>query len=167
MHQRFQKIPKSEGPDISMRLLKHKWPKSCSSMEDPVVLLERKLYGHPLVGPLWKRQFEKILLQHGWEKVPNGECLFVKREKGPFFSVYVDDIKMAGKTENMKPTWKNLMRGVDLEEPTSFLDHVYLGCIQRECEISKDIVDNHRSMFESRISAWSQGRTADQSFRET
>ena len=38
-------------------------------------------------------------------------------------------------------------------EPTSFLDHVYLGCTQRQCEISKDIVDNYRTMFESRISA--------------
>ena len=26
------------------------WPKSWSSMEDPVVLLERNLYGHPLAG---------------------------------------------------------------------------------------------------------------------
>ena len=38
-------------------------------------------------------------------------------------------------------------------EPTSFLDHVYLGCTERQCEISKDIVDNYRTMFESRISA--------------
>ena len=35
----------------------------------------------------------------------------------------------------------------------SFLDHVYLGCTQRQREISKDIVDNYRTMFESRISA--------------
>ena len=45
------------------------------------------------------------------------------------------------------------MKDVHLREPTSFLDHVYLGCVQRECQISKDIVDNYRSMFESRISA--------------
>ena len=38
-------------------------------------------------------------------------------------------------------------------EPTSFLDHVYLVCTQRQCETSKDIVDNYRTMFESRISA--------------
>ena len=43
----------------------HKWPKSWSSMEDPVVLLERNLYGHPRAGLLWERQFEKILLKHG------------------------------------------------------------------------------------------------------
>ena len=49
--------------------------------------------------------------------------------------------------------WKLLNKEVDLGEPTSFLDHVYLGCTQRQCETSKDIVDNYRTMFESRISA--------------
>ena len=49
--------------------------------------------------------------------------------------------------------WKLLNKEVDLGEPTSFLDHVYLGCTQRQCEISKDIVDSYRAMFESRISA--------------
>ena len=67
--------------------------------------------------------------------------------------MYVDEIKLAGKKQNINPTWKFLMKDVDLGEPTSVLDHVYLGCTQRECQISKDIVDNYRSMFESRISA--------------
>ena len=49
--------------------------------------------------------------------------------------------------------WRLLNKEVDLGEPTSFLDHVYLGCTQRQCEMSKDIVDNYRNMFESRISA--------------
>ena len=44
------------------------------------------------------------------------------------------------------------MKDVDLGEPTSLLDHVYLGCTQRECQTSKDIVDNYRNMFESEIS---------------
>ena len=44
------KIPKSECPDIWIRVARHKWPKSWSSMEDPVVPLERNLYGHPLAG---------------------------------------------------------------------------------------------------------------------
>ena len=75
------KIPKSERPDIWIRLPRHKWPKSWSSMEDPVVPLERNLYGHPWAGLLWERQFVKILLKYGWEKVSNWECLFVHREK--------------------------------------------------------------------------------------
>ena len=73
-------IPKSECPDMWIRLPRHKWPKSWSSMEDPVVLLERNLYGHPLAGLLWERQFEKILLKYGWEKHSNRECLFVHRD---------------------------------------------------------------------------------------
>ena len=132
------KIPKSECPDIWIRLPRHKWPKSWSSMEDPVVPLERNLYGHLLARLLWERQFEKILLKHGWEKVPNWECLFVHREKGLFLSVNVDDIKLAGKTQNLDPMWKVLNQEVDFGEPTSFLDHVYLGCTQRQCQISKE-----------------------------
>ena len=49
--------------------------------------------------------------------------------------------------------WKVLNKEVDLGEPTAFLDHVCLGCTQRQCEISKDIVDNYRTMFELRTSA--------------
>ena len=49
--------------------------------------------------------------------------------------------------------WKVLNKELDLGEPTSFLDHENLGCTQRQCEISKDVVDNYRIMFESRISA--------------
>ena len=94
---KFLNIPKSECPDIWIRLPRHKWPKSWSSMEDPVVPLERNLYGHPLAGQLWERQFGKILLEHGVKKVPNWECLFVHRPKGLFLSVYVDDIKIGWK----------------------------------------------------------------------
>ena len=111
-------ISKSECPDIWIRLPRHNWPKSWSSMEDPVVPLERNLCGHLLAGLLWERQFEKILLKYGWEKVSNSECLFVDREKGLFLSVYVHDIKLAGRKRT-----------------------------------SKDIVDNDRYMFETRISA--------------
>ena len=73
--------------------------------------------------------------------------------KGLFLSVYVDDIKLAGEKQNINPMWNVRNKEVDLGEPTSFLDHVYLGCTQRPCEIAKDIVDKYRTMFESRICA--------------
>ena len=94
-----------------------------------------------------------ILLQHGWEKGSNWECLFVHRETGLFLSVFVGDIKLAGKKQNIDPMWDVLNKEVDLGEPTSFLDHVYLGCTQRQCQTSKNTVVNYRTMFESRISA--------------
>ena len=106
-----------------------------------------------LAGLLWERQFENILLKYGWKKVSNWDCLFVHREKGLFFSVHVDDIKLAGKKQSSDPMWKVLNKEVDLGGPTSFLDHVCWGCTQRQCERSKDIVDNYRVMFESQISA--------------
>ena len=95
------KNPKSECPDMWIRLPRHKWPKSWSSIEDPVVLVERNLYGHPLAGLVWERQFEKSLLQHGCEKVASWECLFVYRQKVLFLSVFVDDIKLAGRNKTL------------------------------------------------------------------
>ena len=65
----------------------------------------------------------------------------------------MDDIKLAGKKKNLDPMWIVLNKEVELGEPTSFLDHVYLGCTQRQCEISKDVVDNYRTIVDSRISA--------------
>ena len=57
------------------------------------------------------------------------------------------------KEQNIDPMWKVLNKEVDLEEPTSLLDHQDLGCTQRQCQISKDIVGNYRTMFKSWISA--------------
>ena len=119
-----------------------------------MVPLERHLYGHPLAGLLWERQFEEFLLGLGWEKVHNWECLLVHRKQGFFLSVCVDDIKKwLERKQNMAPMWKNLMKNVDLDEPTSLLDHVYLGCTQRECKLNEIIIEQYREMFESRISA--------------
>ena len=81
-------------------------------MEDPVVILERNLYGHPLAGLLREKQFGKILLKYGWEKVSNWDCLFVHREKGLFFFVDVDDTKLTGKKQNIDPMWKVLKKEV-------------------------------------------------------
>ena len=79
--------------------------------------------------------------------------VFVHREKGLFLSVKVDDVKFDGKKRDINPMWKVLNKEVVWVEPTSFLDHVYLGCTQRQCEITQEIVDNYRTMFESRSSA--------------
>ena len=136
MHQRYLRIPKSQCPDIWIRLPKHKWPKSWSSMEDPVVPLERNLYRHPLGGLLREKQFEKVLLEHGWEKVFNlGMFICQPRKRSMLIRVCGRKIKLVGKTEKIVPTWKNLMDDVDLGESTSFLDRENLGCTQRVCQI--------------------------------
>ena len=95
----------------------------------------------------------RFLLQNGCEKAPTWQCLFVHRQQKRFLSVYVDDIKMAEKTKIWSRCEKGLMKQVDLEKSISFLERVYLGCIQRECEPNDSIVDVYRKMFGSRFSA--------------
>ena len=60
--------------------------------------------------------------------------------------------KWLERKQNFDPMRKVFNKEVDLGEPTFFLDCVQLGCIQRQCEVSQGIVDNYRTMFESRIS---------------
>ena len=60
---------------------------------------------------------------------------------------------MAGKKQNMVSMWKKLMKSADIDESTSFLDHVYLGCTQRERIPNETIIEEFSKMFESRISA--------------
>ena len=61
-----------------------------------------------------KHSAKKFCRNLDWKNVPNSECLFVHRRQGLFLSVYVDDIKMTGKKQNMAPMWKKLMKLVDL-----------------------------------------------------
>ena len=92
----------------------------------------------------------------------------VTGKKGYSYLCFVDDIKLAEKKQNICPAWEILMKDVEMWEPTSFFDHVYLGCTQTECQISKDIVDNYRSMFEIQHFCWCDGKfTWSQSSRET
>ena len=53
---------------------------------------------------------------------------------------------MAGKKQNIDPMWKVFMKDLAVREPTSIREHVYLGCTQRECQTSKDIVDNNKNV---------------------
>ena len=75
-------IPKSECPDIWIRLPRHKWPKSWSSMEDPVVPLERNLYGHFWQdycgkGNLWKSDWN---MDGRKFKIGNASLFIVKKD---------------------------------------------------------------------------------------
>ena len=62
----------SECPDIWIRLPRHRWPKSWDKIEDPVVLLERNLCGHPLAGLLREGQFKEAShVMNGVDSTPD------------------------------------------------------------------------------------------------
>ena len=74
-------------------------------------------------------------------------------KQGLFLSVYVDDknwlerktLIRCGMYSTKKSIWEN--------QRLFLIMYIWGVCSQRQCEISKDIVDQHRTMFESRISA--------------
>ena len=39
-------------------------------------------------------------------EAPTWECLFVHSQQGLFLSVFVDDINMGWKKQNLEPMWK-------------------------------------------------------------
>ena len=65
----------------------------------------------------------------------------------------MDDIKIAGKKQNLASMWKKLMQNVDLDEPTSYIDHAYLGRTQHECKPNEIMIEEYTKMFESRVPA--------------
>ena len=86
---RLFKNPNSECPDVWIRPPRHKWPKSGPNIEDPMVSLERNLYGHPLAGFYWDYDV----------KSSGVEMFFVHRTQGLLLSEYVDDIRCWKKAE--------------------------------------------------------------------
>ena len=112
----------SQNVHIWIPLPRHIWPKSLSDIEDPVVVLERNLYDTRLQDSCRKDSSRKSCWKLDEKFVPSWEYLSVHQKHGLFLKVHVDDIKMAGKKQNMAPRWKKLMNSVDLDEPTSFLE---------------------------------------------
>ena len=120
-------------------------------MEDPVVPLERNLYGHPLAGLLWERQFEKAILEHGWGFFPGIVNLSTEKKGYSYLCMWTIS-KWLAQQKTWNRLWKFWWKMLIWEnQPHS--STTYLGCTQRECTISNEIVTNCRDMFESRMSA--------------
>ena len=134
-----------------IRLPRHKWPKSWSNLETQsfflsgicTVILWQDCCGKGNLGKSYWNMAGRnsklgMSLCTSWKSIIL-ICVCGWHEIG-------------WKKQNLDPRWKLLYKDVDSGAPTSFLDHVHLGCTQRQCQISKDIVDNYRTMFESRNS---------------
>ena len=101
-------------------------------------------FGRTVMG---KAIWENLIKIRLGESFQIGMLIRTPWNKGySYLCMWVTSI-LAGKKQKIDPMWKVLNKEVDLGEPTSFFDHVYLGCTQRQCEISKDIVDKYRTMF--------------------
>jgi len=116
-----------------VRLPKNQWPKGWNGVyDDPVVPLERALYGHPDSGGFWELHCEECVATCGFK--PIGESLgwrscFFNERLQCVLTIYVDDFKLAGPTENLAEAWELLKTKITIGE-TGPVD-TYLGCKHR------------------------------------
>ena len=163
MHPNNSKFQKSECSDIWIRLPKHKWPQ---------IMVQ---YGRPSRSPrkefctviFWQdhygeRQFEKSSAgKRLEEKVPNWECWFVNREKRTLLVCVCGRLKNGWKEiKTLTQCKKSSSKALIWENRHHFLDHVYLGCIQRECQTSKDVVDQKQQYVRIQDFCWDYRETA-------
>ena len=119
------KIPKSECPDILIRLPRHN-----GQNHGPVWKIQSFLLSEICTVILWQDYYVKGNLRKSYcstvgRRFPNWECLFVHHQKGLFLSVYVNDFKLAGKKQNIDPMWKVHNKEVDLGEPASLIMYTW------------------------------------------
>ena len=139
--------PIGEKVETWISLPKHKHPASWANIPDPVVPLERSLYGHPLAGLFRELHCESIILKLGFEKVKGWECMYFHRKNQVFLSVYVDDFKLAGKRENLAPTWAALRKHIDFDDPVKMTENTYLGCSQHDVEPIPAFIEHNQTLF--------------------
>ena len=146
------KNPKSECPDIWIRLPRHKWPKSWSSMKIQWLLLDEIC-----TVILWQDYYVKGNLRKSYcsmagRKFQIGNVsLFIVRKDYSHLCEWM--------TSNWLERNKTLIRCGNYSIKKSTWENQHLSLIMytwdalKDNEISKDIVDNYRTMFESRVSA--------------
>ena len=93
-----------------------------------------------------------LLLELDWWKVPISECLFLNREKGYSFLCTRTTWNWLARNRTSIQCGKYWWNKLISENQPRFLTTFIWWCTQQECETSRDIVGNCRTMFESRIS---------------
>ena len=87
-------------PSCWVRLPKAWWPKSWFDANgqplyrDPVVLLDKALYGHPESGPLWDKHLGGILKNESWTAIDCVPGVWHHKELCGILVVYVDDLML-------------------------------------------------------------------------
>ena len=116
-----------------LRLPRNRWPKDWQRLyKDPLVPMLLALYGHPDSGGIWEKHFEDKIATKGWVSVLKEvwKSMFFHPEYNLLLVVYVDDLKMAGPTENMKKGWQSISSVIDIDEPEPY--GRYFGCEHEE-----------------------------------
>ena len=93
----------------------------------PVCRLVKALYGHPDAGTMWEQHCHKAVQKVGFKPVGDEwPSLYFHAQLKLLLVVYVDDLKLAGPSQNLKRGWELLGSELRLEPPTPL--GLCLGC---------------------------------------
>ena len=99
-----------KGPPIRICIPEESWPeerfndpknRSGPKYRRPCVRLWRALYGHPDSGTFWEQHCDKALKSVGFVALEDVPSAYYHKGLKILLTVYVDDFKMAGPTENL------------------------------------------------------------------
>ena len=126
---------KLKGPLCWVELPTDAWPPEIQywKFRRPVVRLDKALYGHPDSGTMWEQHCDKKVQEIGFK--PIGEewpSMYFHDELKLLLVIYVDDLKLAGPSENLAKGWEMLRAVLRIESETDL--GLYLGCILSQGE---------------------------------
>ena len=91
----------------------------------------------------------------GTKLLDASECQDLHRKLQLLLSVYVDDIKIAGNTQNMPRLWAQLQEKVKLDDPVPLADQVHLGCTDRAAQVNNRNVMEKQDVKTEDVTVWS------------
>jgi hypothetical protein len=92
------------------------------------VRLAKALYGHPDAGIMWEQHCDTHVREAGF--MPVGEewpSMYFHKEMKLLLVIYVDDLKLAGPSQNLTKGWELLRSKLRIEPETDL--GLYLGCL--------------------------------------
>ena len=101
-------------------------PASWAKYRNPVCRLRLSLYGHPDAGGYWEKHCEEQLLLEGFQPVTDWRSCYWHPELKLVLTVYVDDFKMSGPTNNLVKGWEKIRKRIKLDKVKP--SGRYLGC---------------------------------------
>jgi hypothetical protein len=125
-------IDKPGRPRTWMRLPKSLWPKSWFKPDgtplyhDPVVILEKSLYGHPESGPMWDKRMQGCMKACGFLPLEGSPGFFYNVAEGVEMTVYVDDFTLIAPPCQEARIWAMLDKHITFKDPAEPLSR-YLG----------------------------------------
>ena len=103
------------------------YKKLYQSFRRPVVLCTHAIYGHPDAGTSWEVYCDEAVKKQGFEPMgENWPSVYFHKKLKLLLVIYVDDLKMARPTQNLKEGWSLLRQAIEIEPEVD--SGLYLGC---------------------------------------